>query len=94
MTDIEALIRSIVRDELAKARPANDGSRYVTVAEYARSHSISASTVRDAIRDGRLDSIRIGRAVRVPAGAEIAAEVVDEATERARLTLLRSGRVR
>ena len=72
MTDLERTIRSIVRDELARARPANDAPRLVTIAAYAAARSISESTVRAAIRDGRLDGLRIGRAVRVRADQEIA----------------------
>jgi excisionase family DNA binding protein len=91
VSDLEAMIRAIVRDELAKAKPpANDGE-HLTVAAYAARLSISERTVRDAIRDGRLDHARIGRAVRIPAGAKIAPRV-DAVTQRARLALLGSGR--
>jgi hypothetical protein len=89
---IEDLIRSIVRDELAKASPRTE---HVTVADYAKSRSISVSTVRVAVRENRLAHIRIGRAVRVLANAEIAPKVTAEAiTERARMVLLRGGQKR
>lgn len=89
MSDLEqtirALVTSIVRDELAKQQPANDGA--ITVAAYARRYAISERTVRDAIREGRLDHVRIGRAVRIPAEARIEPRV-DGKTARARLVLL------
>ena len=74
MSDLEALIRAIVRDELQaelskveqQAAPS-----HVTVREYATARSISISTVRNAVRAGRLPAIRIGSAVRVQANAEI-----------------------
>jgi excisionase family DNA binding protein len=96
---VEAAIRALVqalRDELAKqTKPANDDApTYVTPAEYARARSISESTVRAAIREKRLEHIRIGRAVRIPTGATIGKNVVDEATERARLILMRGGKGR
>ena len=92
MSDLEQLIRKIVRDELAKAKPANDAApEYVTALEYARARSISERTVRDAIRDGRLEHVRIGRAVRIPAGATIGPRV-DAVTERARLALFGTGK--
>jgi len=89
MSDLESLIRSIVRDELAKVKPANDDDReFVTVAEYARRWSISQSTVRDACREKRLEHERVGRAVRIPAVAKIVREKADEVEARARLVLM------
>lgn len=73
MSDFETLIRSIVRDELERAK--NDQTpapALVTIAAYAARRSISPSTVRAAIRDGRLPAHRVGRAVRVPSEVEIA----------------------
>jgi excisionase family DNA binding protein len=87
---LRELVRQVVREELAQARPANDGD-HLTVAAYAARLSISERTVRDAIREGRLEHARIGRAVRIPAAAKIAPRV-DAATQRARLALLGSGR--
>lgn len=72
MSALEDQIRSIVRDELARSKPANDAARLVTVAAYAAARSISPSTVRAAIRRGQLESLQIGRAVRVRADREIA----------------------
>ena len=74
MTNIEDHIRAIVRDELSRARPST-APALVTVAAYAASRSISPSTVRAAIREGRLDAERIGRAVRVSPTATIARKV-------------------
>jgi excisionase family DNA binding protein len=88
VTDIEQQIRDIVRDELAKQRPAANDADHLTVADYARRYSISERTVRDAVRDGRLEHVRIGRAVRVPASAKIERRAPDAATSRARLKLL------
>lgn len=48
MTTLEDQIRAIVRDELARAKPANDAPALVTVAEYARARSISQTTTRAA----------------------------------------------
>jgi excisionase family DNA binding protein len=94
VSDLEDMIRKIVRDELAK-QPANeDAPEYVTVAEYARARSISDGTVHTAIREKRLPSIKIGRARRVPAKVEIKPRAAsqDDATERARLVLLGGGK--
>lgn len=86
---LRAMIAEIVRDELARqlAAPAE----HLTVAEYARRHSISQGTVRSAIREGVLPATKIGRAIRIPASAEIGRPVtsrVADATTRARLKLL------
>ncbi len=87
VTDLEQIIRSIVREELGKKAPANDTPDRLTVTEYARRWSISETTVRHAIRDKRLVCIRIGRAVRIPADAQVGPPVKTHA-ERARRKLL------
>jgi len=61
-----------LRLELAAALVAEPSPALITIAEYARRRSISQSTVRAAIRDGRLPSSRIGRAIRIDTRAEIA----------------------
>ncbi len=100
MSDLEELIRRLVRDELAKQKPVNDPPpAYVTVAQYAAARSISESTVRQAIADRRLDSVLIGRARRIPVDAKIgkraaSADHPDGFTERARLVLLGGGKSR
>jgi excisionase family DNA binding protein len=63
------LVRRVVREELASERPSR--AELVTVQAFAAAHSISASTVRAAIRDGRLPAVKVGRAVRVRGDAEI-----------------------
>jgi len=76
---IEALIRKLVREELqvelAKQPPPKPPTRYVSVAEYAKARSICISTVRNAIRSGRLPAMKIGAAMRVPSDAEIGIRV-------------------
>lgn len=69
---LEEHIRSIVRDELARAKPVDEAPKLVTIATYAAARSISTSTVRQAIRRGRLAATHIGRAVRIKATDEIA----------------------
>jgi len=73
--ELVALLRedAVLRRELAAALAGEQPSRaHVTIAEYARARSVSPSTVRAAIREGRLPSLRVGRAVRVPSDVEIA----------------------
>lgn len=75
---LEELIRVIARTEVqrelekATARPP---PKYVSIATYAEARSISRSTVRNAIRSGRLPAIRVGSAVRVAADTEIGTAV-------------------
>jgi excisionase family DNA binding protein len=88
VSDLEDMVRRIVRDELAKQTPANEEREWLSVADYARKWSVSQSTVRDACREKRLEFERVGRAVRIPANAKIARERVDEVEARARLVLL------
>lgn len=63
------LVRRVVREELASERSTR--ADLVTVQAFAAAHSISPSTVRAAIRDGRLQAVKVGRAVRVRADAGI-----------------------
>lgn len=74
---LRALVREEVRAELATvpALQAPTSAPYVSVAEYAKARSISVSTVRNAIRAGRLPAMKIGAAVRVRSDAEIGASV-------------------
>lgn len=75
MSDFELVLRTLVRQEVDKALAAQPKSpvapEHITVAEFAKRRSISTSTVRKAIRAGRLAAIRIGRSVRVPINATI-----------------------
>jgi excisionase family DNA binding protein len=79
---IEDLVRVLVRDEvqreLAKvpALQAPAASPFVSVAAYAKARSISVSTVRNAVREGRLPAMKIGSAVRVKSDAEIGTSVI------------------
>ena len=71
------LVRSEVRAEVARivsATPAQP--TYLSVAEYAMARSISISTVRNAIRSGRLPAIKIGAAIRVRADVELGEPVM------------------
>lgn len=70
------VVREVVREELAKERRPTM-PELVSVDEYAHRRSISVSTVRAAIREGRLCVERIGRAVRVPAEATIGRSLDD-----------------
>jgi len=77
---IREIVRCEVRAEVARViatRPAQP--THVSVAEYAAARSISVSTVRNAIRGGRLPALRFGSAVRVPADAEIGRPVIGTA---------------
>lgn len=78
MTDFEAKLRELVRQvvvEVLAEQGGGAGGELVTVAKYAERCSISQSTVRAAIADGRLEAVKIGRAVRIPANATIATPV-------------------
>lgn len=98
MTDLNDTIRQIVRDEVQRLLSTKDAPRtdpnYVTVNDYARQRSISTSTVRAAIRDGRLAAMRIGRSVRISADAEIGRVVnVNRAESRNHRIAMRLGLV-
>jgi len=79
-------LRDALRDVVAS-------ERLVTVADYARTHAISQSHVRQAITAGRLAYERIGRAVRIPADAVIAPrrKAHTDARTAVRLGLVRGG---
>lgn len=91
MIDLEELIAQAVAAELDRrgitAAPANDAEA-ITVAAYAQRYSISESTVRKALADGRLEHEHVGRSVRIPADAKIQPRARD-AGSRADLILLR-----
>ncbi len=73
---IRDLVRREVQLELAKVQTSQVRTReLVSVAEFAKTRSISVSTVRNAIRDGRLEATKIGTAVRVRIDAEIGTPV-------------------
>lgn len=64
MTDLESIVRSIVRDELSRAAPANDAP-YLTVAEAAAHARVSPGTVRRWVRAGELTRHEAGARVLV-----------------------------
>jgi len=64
VSDLEHIIRSIVRDELAKV--ANEPQdEYLTTAEAATFAKVTEGTIRRWARSGRLTTHRAGRVVRV-----------------------------
>ena len=66
MTDLEELVRKIVRDELAKAKPANDApSVYLSIAEAATHARVTPGTVRRWVRHGELTRHEAGARVLV-----------------------------
>lgn len=65
MTDLEQAIRRIVREELAKQKPANDESGYLSVAEAAAFARVSPGTVRRWVRRGELTRHEAGARVLV-----------------------------
>jgi excisionase family DNA binding protein len=80
---IREMVRSEVKAEVTRLlSAAPTRPTHVSVAEYAATRSISASTVRNAIRSGRLPALRIGTAIRVPADAEIGRPVNENAQGR------------
>lgn len=66
---IEPRVRQAVRDEFKAAASASP--EHITVAEYARAHSLSPRTVCSRIKAGRLPAIKVGRVYRVPRTAEL-----------------------
>jgi excisionase family DNA binding protein len=99
MGAIEQLLAEVqaLRAELAESR-AERRTAYVTIVDFARSHDLGVSTVRAAIRDGRLAATKIGRSVRIAADAVIgkpvrAGEATSAAARRERvLAIVRGGR--
>jgi len=65
---IRALVREVVREELARARGADlasGGDDYLSTDEASRVASVAAGTLRRWIREGRLIGHRAGREIRV-----------------------------
>ncbi len=105
--DVDALLDMIVerladriagRIEQRSAERADAQPELITMREFGRRHSICETTVRNMIRDGRLDAVKIGAAVRIRADAVVgkpaprAPNVIDTPQERAAKIL--RGRVR
>ena len=75
---LEVLVRRVVREELTAHRERVDAVRAsdaVTMTVFAQMRGVSVSTVRAAIRDGRLSATKIGRAVRIAADAKLGTPV-------------------
>jgi excisionase family DNA binding protein len=68
---LERVVRRVLPEVLAATRAVPAADELVTMETFARRWSISESTVRAAIRDGRLPAVKIGRAVRVRGDAQI-----------------------
>lgn len=64
---LEHIIDERVDQRLAARDHENRAAQLISVREAARLLSMSERFVRDAIRDGRLAHVRVGRAVRVRA---------------------------
>jgi len=64
------MIRAEAEAALAEIRD-RPREQLVTVEQYAKERSIGVSGVRRAIREGRIDAVRIGRSVRVRVDAEM-----------------------
>lgn len=66
MSDLEQLVRAIVRDELSKAAPANDLPEvFMSIAEAAAHARVSPGTVRRWVRRGELTRFEAGARVLV-----------------------------
>jgi hypothetical protein len=66
---IETIVRRVIREEIATV--AKPTPTMMSVADYATAKAVCESTVRKAIRDGRLEHEKVGAALRIPADAEI-----------------------
>ena len=75
---VRALAVEAVTSVLAAQRSrdgADPARQLVTMAVFAQMRGVSLSTVRAAIRDGRLTATKIGRSVRVAADATLGTPV-------------------
>lgn len=66
MSELEDMVRKIVRDELARLapkEPANDG--YLSTEAAAEFADVAVATIRRWVREGKLPEHRAGRRVRV-----------------------------
>jgi excisionase family DNA binding protein len=68
---IEQAVERAIERRFGKQAGADSGPALVTIEQYADARSISTTTVRAAIRCGRLPATYFGRAVRVPRDVEI-----------------------
>jgi excisionase family DNA binding protein len=66
VSDLESLIRSIVRDELARSQPANElPPEYLSTSEAASLARVSVYTIRRWVRAGELTRHQAGSRVLV-----------------------------
>ena len=65
VSDLESMVRAIVRDELAKTKPANEQHEYLSVAEAAAFARVTPGTIRRWVRAGELTRHEAGARVRV-----------------------------
>lgn len=65
MSDLESIVRAIVRDELSRQHPANDQTSYLSVAEAAAHARVSPGTIRRWVRRGELTRHEAGSRVLV-----------------------------
>ena len=65
MTDIETQIRSIVRDELARAKAEAAPAEFLSARDAAGLIGVAEGTIRRWIREGKIDRHNAGRRVRV-----------------------------
>jgi len=56
--EFRTALRDVVREMLA-ARP--EATEMVSIATFAREHSLHAATVRQMAKDGRIEAVRVGK---------------------------------
>jgi excisionase family DNA binding protein len=66
---VRSAVREAVAEALASVTAPSPSRSALTLAQTADVTGLSERTVRRMVADGRLRSIRSGRAVRIPAGA-------------------------
>lgn len=63
---LRAMVRDIVREELARAKPAaSDATAHLSTRAAARHAGVAMGTIRRWIHDGKLRELRAGRHLRV-----------------------------
>lgn len=61
----ESAVRKVLREGSSHATPVPSVDSWVPTAALARQYSITQATIRQWIRQGRIRSVRVGRALRV-----------------------------
>ncbi|MGE0403295.1 MAG: hypothetical protein AB7T06_41695 [Kofleriaceae bacterium] len=79
---LEQILAELValRAEVAALRQERGNEPELTIAAFAAARSMGQSTVRAAIREGRLQAERYGRTIRIARDAQIAARVSSSPT--------------